>query len=167
MNLPEIYQKHYKTGVGAEIGVFRGEFTEKIFSVWKGKIILVDSYKDSVPGLDMVDAALEMMERLKDKPKVTMMADSLEVAECIPSDLLDFVYIDADHIYEAVKADLAAWIPKVRKGGIVSGHDYFDGKYLGIDFGVKRAVDELGVKINVIEGDTYEGVRFDQWWFVK
>ena len=37
---------------------------------------------------------------------------------------LDAVFIDADHTYEAVKRDVANWMPKVRKGGILAGHDY-------------------------------------------
>ncbi len=36
----------------------------------------------------------------------------------------DFVFIDADHEQEQVKRDIYAWLPKVRKGGIISGHDY-------------------------------------------
>lgn len=47
----------------------------------------------------------------------------------------DFVFIDADHRYEAVAADIAAYLPLVRRGGIISGHDYhWDG--------VARAVQE-------------------------
>jgi hypothetical protein len=37
---------------------------------------------------------------------------------------LDFVYIDGNHSLPYVIADLAAWVPKVRPGGIVSGHDF-------------------------------------------
>ena len=46
------------------------------------------------------------------------------------------VFIDADHHYESVKADIAAWHPKVTR--ILAGHDYGHPK-----FGVKKAVDEL------------------------
>jgi hypothetical protein len=46
------------------------------------------------------------------------------------------VYIDADHEYEAVKADIAAWWPHVLPGGILAGHDYH------LFPGVKQAVDE-------------------------
>jgi len=37
---------------------------------------------------------------------------------------VDLVFIDADHSAEWVERDLRAWLPKVRPGGIVSGHDY-------------------------------------------
>jgi hypothetical protein len=51
---------------------------------------------------------------------------------------LDFVFIDADHSYESVKADIDAWLPKVRHGGILAGHDYGAPLWPG----VKQAVDE-------------------------
>ena len=36
----------------------------------------------------------------------------------------DWVYIDADHSYESVKADLKHWYPQVKKGGFLCGDDY-------------------------------------------
>lgn len=50
---------------------------------------------------------------------------------------LDGVFIDADHSYEAVKKDITNWMPKVRKGGILAGHDYIQ-----TFEGVIRAVNE-------------------------
>jgi len=49
---------------------------------------------------------------------------------------VDFVFIDADHEYDSVVKDIESWLPKVKKGGIISGHDYFN------PCGVKQAVDE-------------------------
>lgn len=37
---------------------------------------------------------------------------------------VDFVFIDADHRYESVVKDIDAWLPKIKKGGIISGHDF-------------------------------------------
>jgi predicted O-methyltransferase YrrM len=53
---------------------------------------------------------------------------------------IDFVFIDADHQYESVKKDIEKWLPKIKKGGIISGHDYREPSE---DNGVKTAVDEL------------------------
>lgn len=52
---------------------------------------------------------------------------------------LDLIFIDADHSEEGVLADLAAWLPKVRSGGILAGHDYAAPHHPG----VKRAVDRV------------------------
>ena len=62
---------------------------------------------------------------------------SWECAEQFEDDSVDFIFIDADHSYDAVNKDIRAWSPKVRKGGMISGHDYFNSN------GVKRAVDEI------------------------
>jgi hypothetical protein len=49
---------------------------------------------------------------------------SIEAAAQIPDGSLDLVYIDGNHGYDAVLEDLTRWAPKVRRGGVVSGHDY-------------------------------------------
>lgn len=51
-------------------------------------------------------------------------AASLTVAAATPPGSIDIVYIDADHKYDSVKADIQAWLPAIRKGGYISGHDY-------------------------------------------
>jgi hypothetical protein len=50
---------------------------------------------------------------------------------------LDFVFIDAGHTYDDVHADITAWLPKVKQGGILAGHDYSNSE------GVRQAVHEL------------------------
>ena len=49
--------------------------------------------------------------------------DSVLAAGLYQDNSLDFVFIDACHDYEAVKKDIEAWYPKVKGGGIISGHD--------------------------------------------
>jgi len=62
---------------------------------------------------------------------------SWESASNFDDESLDFVFIDAGHDYESVSKDISSWFPKVKKNGIISGHDYFNSN------DVKRAVDEF------------------------
>ena len=50
--------------------------------------------------------------------------DSVSASKLYNDNSLDFVYIDADHSYESVKDDIISWLPKVKPGGILAGHDY-------------------------------------------
>ncbi len=66
---------------------------------------------------------------------------SAEAAERFRDGELDFVYIDGNHRYEFVKADLETYARKVRPGGFLAGDDY--GVAGWWDDGVTRAVDEF------------------------
>jgi hypothetical protein len=62
---------------------------------------------------------------------------SVEAAKDISDLSLDFVYIDGLHDFDSVMTDIITWVPKVKSGGIVSGHDY----YRFYKYGVIPAVD--------------------------
>ncbi len=76
--------------------------------------------------------------RLTDKIIPVRMA-SLEGSKYLAHIRPDFIYIDANHSYEAVYADIAAWFPLVKGHGVICGDDYLDGEGLTI----KRAVDQF------------------------
>ena len=63
----------------------------------------------------------------------------MKAGRCFEDGELDFVFIDGEHSYEAAKADIKAWWPKVRSGGLFVGHDYDRQRFPG----VCRAVDEF------------------------
>jgi hypothetical protein len=99
--------------------------------------------------------------------------DSVKLAEAVKDGDLDFVYIDADHTYEAVKADIAAWWPKVRVGGTLSGHDYVKRTLPnGVSFGVIQAVNEFAASLGITEpvwntaGAPDQGKDFYASWFI-
>jgi len=52
--------------------------------------------------------------------------ESSKTASKFDDDSIDFVYIDGDHSYESVVKDITLYLPKIRKGGIIAGHDYCD-----------------------------------------
>lgn len=78
---------------------------------------------------------------------------SEEAATNVGTGELDFVFIDADHRYKGVIADIKAWAPKVRKGGYVCGHDINQSD-------VEKAV------VEYFGQDGYDTAQ-DDVWFVK
>jgi predicted O-methyltransferase YrrM len=88
-----------------------------------------------------------------------VLGDSRDVAAGFENESIDLVFIDADHSRDAVLGDLEAWTPKVKKGGVIAGHDYGARRYPG----VKEAVDAF------FRGHPH-GVRRDAnkvWWTIR
>lgn len=118
---------------GAEIGVWRGDYSQELLSLnprlhlygvdpWR----VHAAYRDHTRQYKL-DNSYEMAKAAVAPygDRCTLIRDfSVSGAKVIPNGSLDFVYIDGNHRYECVVEDLAAWIPKVRVGGIISGHDY-------------------------------------------
>jgi predicted O-methyltransferase YrrM len=112
--------------VGAEIGVAKGENAVNMFERIPGLFLyLVDPWsgkgKRPYNGL----RRFRMVRRKVSQFKVEIIRkESRHAVDLIPDMSLDFVYIDADHSYDMVMLDIILWSPKVKPGGIVSGHDY-------------------------------------------
>lgn len=73
---------------------------------------------------------------------------SVEAAKLYNNESLDFVFIDANHQYQWVKEDIQAWLPKVKKGGYIGGHDYSDSDG---HKGVVQAVNESFENFEILE----------------
>lgn len=143
--------------VGAEIGVFTGELSRRLLSRDDLTLHMVDSWIQHSPESEYgktdyhgkldkdeqekcFQATKEVTKFAGDRAKV-IRKDSLSAANDFRDQSLDFVFLDADHTYDAIKKDLSAWSYKVKKGGIFCGHDY--DHPLHPMWGVKRAVDEF------------------------
>lgn len=148
---------------GAEIGVERGEYSKLLArNVCLKELLLVDAwtayqgYREHV-SQDKLDGFMQqVIDQFADNPAVKVIKNwSVAAAGDVPDKSLDFVYLDANHTYEHVTADIAAWAPKVRPSGIVSGHDYTRRKRM--NYGVKEAVQEYAKKYKkdliIIKGD--------------
>jgi hypothetical protein len=138
------------------VGVQYGYYSEVILSAWKGRMLYsVDPWAEfdsciyddvANQSQDSQDAiyrgTAERLRRFGDRSIIIRMT-SATAARRFEDGQLDFVYLDAQHHYEAVKEDIRCWLPKIRQGGILAGHDYLDGEIDQGRFGVKSAVDEL------------------------
>jgi len=77
---------------------------------------------------------------------VPLRCESVRAASFVANDL-SAVFIDGDHAYESCRDDIASWLPKVRPGGILAGHDFNDKDFPGV---VKAAREAFGESLRVM-----------------
>lgn len=136
-------------GVGAELGVDQGDFTQTILRVARPqRLHLVDSWATRRYNEDKA-------QRVKDRFASQIAAGqvsihrglSLEAVSQFEDASLDWVYIDSSHAYGVTAAELRAYAPKLKPGGIMAGHDYSMGNWVkGFRYGVIEAVHEFCVE---------------------
>lgn len=117
--------------VGAEIGVQQGAYSEVLAQSNPGvQLYCVDAWKAYKGYREYVTQARidafyeEAQDRLAPYGCRLIKKFSVEALGDFEDRSLDFVYIDANHSFLQVAQDIDGWRKKVRKGGIVSGHDY-------------------------------------------
>ena len=118
---------------GAEIGVYKGEYTEKLCKAGL-KVYAIDPWQPYV-GQGRTQEVQDRQDFLYGHtgrvlapyPDCTIVRKtSMDALEDFKDGSLDFVYIDGDHSFRYAAEDVFEWEKKVRRGGIVSGHDYFN-----------------------------------------
>ncbi len=117
--------------VGAEIGVATGEFSEKIAQAGL-TLYAIDpwqaygGYEKSPNHQKTSDSQyMHAKNRLIAYPGCTIIKKaSMDAVSDFEDESLDFVYIDGNHEFKFVAEDISEWTRKVRKGGVIAGHDY-------------------------------------------
>jgi hypothetical protein len=155
-NLYSFIPQHFgENAKFVEVGVWKGRSisylaVEAINANKNQQIYAVDTWAGSIEHIDpnnsnfnpelltnpdwLYNLYLQNIEPVKDII-TSIRKPSLEAVNDFEDESLNFVFIDASHEYEDVKADILAWLPKIKKTGILAGHDY--------ESGVKQAVDEI------------------------
>jgi cephalosporin hydroxylase len=133
MNFEDIYDMaaaRAKPGdVLVEVGIYNGRSVAYLAEKTAGRNVIY-----GIDNFSMADEA-ETRRNLAPYPHVIVVnASSQDAADSI---LLlgfrpTFVFLDALHDYESVKADIAAWLPLVRPGGVIAGHDYSPTDWPGV-----------------------------------
>lgn len=172
---------HGLKGIGLELGVQTGEFSKQILSQWHGKMLyLIDCWEKQenyidIANKDNVEQNRNYKKTIKNtKPyekRVKIIKSFSKEAVCqFEDNFFDFIYIDANHSYDAVKEDLEVWWSKLKPKGLFCGHDFFDGdlyntstnEFLG-NFGVKKAVSEFAANN---DSKVFSG-PCSSWYFFK
>lgn len=154
-----------------EVGVSRGDNAFDMLTQSSYNFVLVDSYDvnnstfqfacdgQSV-GIPFTQEQREKfiqdvkgrLEQFGDRAKLYI-EDSVKASERFENNSIDYIYIDAEHDTKSVLRDIQAWWPKIKKGGILGGHDLNNGA--GVFFAVETMF-----------GSEYDSLDID-WWKVK
>ncbi len=157
--------------VGAEIGIGEGAHASFYLSVLDIDVIfLIDPYivyeneriivsEEGIKKREK-EAHIKLAEY---KHKITWIKEkSTDAAELIADNSLDFVYIDGNHAYEFVTKDISLYYPKVKEGGLFSGHDY---NYESVKKAVNEFVNKQKLKLHT---EHYaNGKKNFDWWIWK
>ena len=137
-----------------EIGVFEGNYSESIVeTLTDSEIFLIDLWERQNNDFfytkpEFTDSFFDktynnVIEKFSSNKNVNIIKkDSRYAHEDFEDGYFDWIYIDADHSYEGALRDIKNWLPKVKKGGFLSGHDFDpDGSWeMSVHFGVNQAV---------------------------
>ena len=157
---------------GAEIGVQSGINARTILERWPGHLLLVDIWAEGEGECSPFRACERAMAAFPGRTRMIKLPSVEAAAQCEP-DSLDCLYIDAAHTYENVKADLEAWYPIVKPGGMIGGHDFGvregddhntpNPERLGVAEAVMEFADRIGVKIHLAR----DMGKWANWFFTK
>jgi hypothetical protein len=175
------YELGYKEG--AEIGIAEASYSFRLFQKNPNLFLhCIDCWKE-YEGYDDMNkqetyskSEEKAREVLKQYNSNIIKKFSMDAVKDFKDESLDFVYIDANHDLQNVINDITEWSKKVRKGGIVSGHDYVIANYRNADGQVVYALQAFtkANEINpwfvlgreeIISGERRESSR--SWLFVK
>lgn len=150
-------------GIGAEIGSASGVFAARILSTWEGKELhLIDPW-ENLPANEYLEKHDTInyekwyqdcveLSRQDERAKLHKLR-SAEAAKEFGLSSLDFVYIDGNHDYPHVMDDLDTWSIKVKRGGLLGGHDFYthvtDGHFCEVSGAVIRWMREHGLVFSV------------------
>lgn len=143
-------------GTFVECGAWLGKSSAYLCDTAKDrvKIYIVDTWLGSPNELETTHSLVKtadvyqiFTENMGERKYTPLRMDSCEAAQTFEDNSLDVVYIDMTHTYEAVKRDIECWLPKVKNGGYIAGHDYAN-----YAVGVIKAVDEaFGNKVSIMD----------------
>ena len=121
--------------VGAEIGVQRGLWTATLFKYIPDlKMYCIDGWTaystyEDIKEQKLCDGYYEEAKKITEGHDCKLIKKlSMDAVGDFEDESLDFVYLDGNHAFEYITNDIAEWSKKVRKGGLVIGHDYWQSK---------------------------------------
>jgi predicted O-methyltransferase YrrM len=143
----ELLKRMPRNAVAAEIGAAFGDFTEEITKLARpARLHLIDAWEADryQSGLDAIRQ--KFPEDIAADRIILTQGLSTDILERFDDDYFDWVYIDTDHSYGTTRQELALSARKVKKDGLIAGHDFCTGNVVkALPYGVIQACAEFCV----------------------
>lgn len=149
LNRLEMLSKLKKGGRVAEIGVAQGDFSELILKITKpDSLHLIDVWNSRTYGASLFKEVTVRFKGEIDEGRIRIHRElSVDAAGDFEDDYFDWIYIDTTHSYDTTREELARYASKVKRDGIIAGHDYTMGIWDSLNrYGVIEAVHEFCIK---------------------
>jgi hypothetical protein len=157
--------------IGCELGVFRGDFSEILLGSNKfSKLYLVDPFYGNIESGDKSgrniknyygdDLFTYVSDRFKTSEIEIKRTDSISFLNSMPDQSLDFIYIDTNHQFDQTVKELEISLKKIRKHGLICGHDYNSQQFYGVVRAVNLFAEKNNLKFELTTEDFLESYIF-------
>ena len=160
-----IKENNYKTIV--EVGTYRGQFAKHLYETEPNELHLIDPWNkfDKEVFSDYTQYDQNKWDSLHENVKAKFNYDNVfvhrltseEGVKMFMDSTIDLVYIDGNHAYDFVKQDLNLWLPKIKKGGMLCGHDY---QLKSVIKAVTEFLNEQSLSIEQLSSEKHCGTYF-------
>lgn len=156
---------------GVEVGTQAGKFSEVLckrnknlllYTIDAFELVYGDDYTGRIGRRKQRSLYEKAKQRLANYNCKVIKETSIEALKQFNFEDLDFVYIDGSHEFDYVSTDIAMWGQKVKKGGVISGHDYFQTSFPDVVRAVDSYAEVHGVEILNITTD-----HTPSWWIER
>lgn len=125
-----LYEQAQNMDSIVEIGCWKGRSSHALLSGCKGTVYCVDHFQGNPTQREnehkeatKKDISQDFLKNVGHFPNLKLLKmDSVEASKQFENEFVDMVFIDGDHFYDAIVADLKAWTPKCKK--LICGHDF-------------------------------------------
>jgi predicted O-methyltransferase YrrM len=138
--------EEYKPKVCVELGSWKGASAvamARVLRKWRGTLTCVDTWAadafyggvmkgEPIPPPTMLDECAGNLVKAELSATVRFVCATTTDAAKWWTEPIDFLYVDADHSFASVLADLEAWVPHVKPGGLIAGDDYANPAFPGV-----------------------------------
>lgn len=165
--------------IGVEVGVAKGEFSEYLLSNSNIEMLYsIDAWSDDLEtmrafrrGSDVAKVDNYYQETLKRLQKfggrsIVIRDFSERALEEFENESLDFIYLDASHLFSGFAIDLIKWWEKLKWGGIFAGHDYIRKRNYQVSYAVNGFCMEHKQFFYLTSGDNSRHLT-PSWWLIK